>query len=283
MENHALLFQFLKERINWFIYCMMLFMKKSLITYIIVLLAITSTYAQDLPHLDNSTFKVGELLKYKLKYGFFTAAEATIQVVPTDVKFENKPTYHLVVQGNTSGSFDVFYKVRNRYDSYIDQKDFTPYLYTENVREDKYTRADKARFYQNDKKVIAKKGTFKSPGEQTFDLVSAYYFTRNLDLSNIKVGDKVTLNYFLDDQVTPLTIEYFGKEVVKTSLGKIKCLKFSPSISPGRVFRKGSRMFLWISDDGNRIPVKAQADVIIGSINMDISYASGLKQPLKTQ
>lgn len=236
--------------------------------------------AQDLPYLKNSTFNAGEIIKYKLKYGFFTAAEASIRVIETDVKFDNKPTYHLSVQGTTSGTFDIFYKVRNRYDSYIDKKTFTPYLYTESIREAKYRRADKARFYQSEQKVIAKKGTFTSPANQTFDLVSAYYFARNLDLSSTKVGDKFTIYYFIDDEVTPLTIEYIGVETIRTSLGKIRCLKFSPSIKPGRVFRKDSKLYLWVSDDANRIPVKAQAELLVGSIIMEISEASGLNQPL---
>lgn len=257
-------------------------MKKILFIAFIFVFIVLKVKAQTLPYLKNSTFNSGETIKYKLKYGFFTAAEATISVKQTDIKFENKPTYHLNVQGNTSGSFDIFYKVRNRYDSYIDQKNYTPYLYTENIREDNYTRNDKVRFYQPEKKIIANKGTFKTPTEQTFDLVSAYYFSRNLDLTNAKQGDKFTINYFLDDEVTPLTIEYVGKEVVKTSLGKIKCLKFSPSIRAGRIFRKGSRLYLWISDDANRIPVKAQAEVIVGAITMEISSANGLKQNLQT-
>ena len=257
-------------------------MKKNLLTFLLLIFIIFSANSQSLPYLKNSTFNAGETIKYKLKYGFFTAAEAIIQVTETDIKFNNRPTYHLNVQGNTSGSFDIFYKVRNRYDSYIDKKNYTPYLYTENIREDNYTRNDKVRFYQTEKKIIANKGTFKTPTEQTFDLVSAYYFSRNLDLTNAKQGDKFTINYFLDDEVTPLTIEYVGKEVVKTSLGKIRCLKFSPSIRAGRIFRKGSRLYLWISDDANRIPVKAQAEVIVGAITMEISSASGLKENLQT-
>ena len=257
-------------------------MKKNLCIFILVIFINFSASSQSLPYLKNSTFNAGETIIYKLKYGFFTAAEATIQVTETDIKFNNRPTYHLNVQGNTSGSFDIFYKVRNRYDSYIDQKNYTPYLYTENIREDNYTRNDKVRFYQPEKKIIANKGNFKTPTEQTFDLVSAYYFSRNLDLANAKQGDKFTINYFLDDEVTPLTIEYVGKEVVKTSLGKIRCLKFSPSIRAGRIFRKGSRLYLWISDDANRIPVKAQAEVIVGAITMEISSASGLNEKLQT-
>ncbi|HTN21963.1 MAG TPA: DUF3108 domain-containing protein [Pelobium sp.] len=257
-------------------------MKRVSIVLFILFFYLNSGYSQGLDYLDTSTFKAGETLTYKLKYGFLTAAQAKLQVLPTDVKFNGNSTYHLVVQGSTSGSFDFFYKVRNRYDSYIDTDNYSPYLYTENIRENKYRRNDKARFYQEEKKIVAKKGVFKSPVRQTFDLVSAYYFTRNLDLSGIRVGDKITINYFLDDEVTPLSIEYFGKETVETELGKIRCLKFSPSIRPGRIFRKDSRMYLWISDDANRIPVKAQAEVIVGSINMEITAAKGLVKPLQT-
>lgn len=257
-------------------------MKKYTLLLIVSILSCANLFAQGLDYMNKSAFKAGETLTYKLKYGFLTAAEAKLQVLATDIKFDGKPTYHLMAQGSTSGSFDIFYKVRNRYDSYIDQDNYSPFLYTENIRENKYRRNDKARFYQSEKKIVAKKGTFKSPVSQTFDLVSAYYFTRNLDLSGIKVGDKITIHYFLDDEVTPLTIEYFGKETIKTELGRIRCLKFSPSIRPGRVFRKDSRIFLWISDDANRIPVKAQAEVIVGSINMEITSAKGLIKPLET-
>ncbi len=233
----------------------------------------------DIPFKKELSFKPGEQLTYKVKYGFITAAEATIKVEQTEVKFENKNTYHLVAEGKTSGSFDVFYKVRSRYDSYIDRTSLTPYLYIENTREDNYTRVDKARFYQDQKKVIAKKGTFISKSEQTFDMISAFYFARNLDMTNVKPKDKFTINYFLDDEITPMPIQYIGKETIRTSLGKISCLKFSPGIKAGRVFRKNSRLYLWISDDKNRVPVKAQVEVIIGSVTLELQSSGGLKYP----
>ena len=52
---------------------------------------------QELPLKKDPIFKEGEVLKYKLKYGFITAAEATIKVLPSDLMFENKPTYRLNV------------------------------------------------------------------------------------------------------------------------------------------------------------------------------------------
>ena len=103
---------------------------------IVLFTLITSfnTYAQHLPFVKEPVFQAGEVLTYKLKYGFITAAEATIRVTNSDQKFEGKPTYKLSVDAKTSGSFDVFYKIRDHYDSYIDKTQLTPYFYQEHPR-----------------------------------------------------------------------------------------------------------------------------------------------------
>ena len=239
-----------------------------------------SVSAQELPVLKDPVFQSGEILNYKLRYGFITAAEATIKVTNSDLKFDNRPTFRLSVDAHTSGTFDIFYKVRDRYDSYIDKETFTPYFYQENIRESSYRRQDKARFYQDGKKVVSNRGTFSTPTGQTFDLVSAYYFARSLDISKLNIGDKFKINYFLQDEIADLEIAFEGRETVKTELGDIRCLKFSPSIKPGRIFRKDSKLYLWVTDDGNRVPVKAQVEILVGAVTMELKSASGLKYPI---
>ncbi|MFC4209956.1 DUF3108 domain-containing protein [Pedobacter lithocola] len=248
-----------------------------IISYTFLALSIS---AQELPVKKEAVFQDGEILKYRLKYGFITAAEAMIKVQNSDLKFDNKPTYKLTVDAQTSGTFDVFYKIRDHYDSYIDKTDLLPYFYQENIREASYKRQDKARFNQDGKKVVSNRGTFSTPTTQTFDLVSAYYFARSLDISKLKVGDKFKLNYFLGDEISALEIEYVGKETVKNKLGSIRCLKFSPSIKPGRIFKKDSRLYLWVTDDGNRVPVKAQVEILVGAVTMELTSAAGLKYAL---
>lgn len=236
--------------------------------------------AQPLENKKESVFKVGEVLKYRLRYGFVTAAEATLSVKASDLKFNNLPVYHLMAEGRTSGTFDIFHKVRNVYNSFIHQSELTPFFYSETIKENRYRRNDKARFYQDDKKVVSNKGTFFSKQAQTFDIVSAYYFARSLDLSRVKPNDKFTMTYFLNDGLADLEIIYIGKERVKTNLGYFDCLKFNPSIQAGRVFREDSRLYLWITNDGNRIPVKAQVEILVGTVTMELTSASGLKYPL---
>ncbi|TDG37670.1 DUF3108 domain-containing protein [Pedobacter changchengzhani] len=236
--------------------------------------------AQEIPFKKEAVFQEGEVLSYRLKYGFVTAAEATIKVTNSDLKFDGKPTYKLTVDAQTSGTFDIFYKIRDHYDSYIDKVELTPYFYQENIREASYRRQDKARFNQDDKKVVSNRGTFKTPTTQTFDLVSAYYFARSLDMAKIKVGNKFSINYFLGDEISALEVEYVGKEVIKSKLGNIRCLKFSPSIKPGRIFKKDSRLYLWVTDDGNRVPVRAEVEILVGSVVMELKSAAGLKYAL---
>jgi hypothetical protein len=248
MESHVLLFQSINERIKLESFLHKLRMK-CLPLFACLLFLTAPVFSQELP-------------------------------LRKEPEFNERPTYRLSVDSRTSGTFDVFYKIRDRYDSYVDQENLTPYFYQENVREASYRRNDKARFTQSTRKVVSNRGTFTGPTDQTFDLVSAYYFARSLDVSKMKMNEKFTLNYFLGNGISKLEIQYVGKEVVKSKIGNIRCLKFSPSIQPGRIFKKDSKLYLWITDDGNRVPVKAQVEILVGSVTMEIQSANGLKFPL---
>ncbi|CAM3800999.1 MULTISPECIES: DUF3108 domain-containing protein [Sphingobacterium] len=239
---------------------------------------VSTVFAQDLPHLKESAFKGGEKLKYKLRYGIISAATGTLTVGDTKDGFGN-PSFHLYAAGKTAGAFAI-YTVRNEYNSYINSKTFLPYYYTENIREGGYRRNDKVRFNQQTHTVVGNKGTFTSKVDQTFDLLSSYYFARNLDLSSVKPGESFKLTYFLNDEIATLGIQYIGIEKIKTELGTLECLKFSPEIKPGRIFKKNSKLYLWVTNDGNRIPVKANVDILIGSVTLELLEASGLKYKL---
>lgn len=253
-------------------------MKRLFLSIIFLASAITG-FSQTLDHVDNPVFGAGEQLSYKLKYGIFTAAEANLRVQESTTKFGGKPALQIVAEGKTAGTFDVFYKVRNRYDSYIDKNTLLPYFYSENRREGSWKHTDKVTFNQAEGKLKAEKGEFTFEGK-VFDFVSAYYYARSLDISNVKVGETITMPYFLEDGIHNLTVTYLGKEKVKCSMGTFNCLKFNPTIIPGKIFKKNSKLMLWVTDDGNRIPVKAHVEVIVGSLTMDLTDAKGLKHPL---
>lgn len=246
---------------------------------VVLLFSVIAARAQEPIKLAEPTFKAGEELSYRLKYGWFTGAEAHLRVADTDTKFESRPAWHIIADGQTAGTFDVFYKVRNRYETYIDRSTLLPYLYTEDRHEAKYKHTDRVEFNHQTHKITANSGVYPFSGK-VFDFPSAYYFARCLDVSKLKVGDKFDLRYFLDDAIQTLSITYMGKEKAECSLGTFNCLKFNPTIIPGRIFKKNSKLYLWVTDDENRIPVKANVELIVGSVKMDLTSAKGLKYPL---
>jgi hypothetical protein len=253
-------------------------MNRYFFTLIFFTLIFNAAFGQELKDIKEPVFKTGEQLSYKFKYGFFTGAEGELRVEDGD-KIDGHPTYHIIADGKTAGTFDVFYKVRNRYESYVDRTTLLPYQYTENRREGSWKHTDNVKFDHETGKIIANKGVYQSKGK-VFDFVSAYYFARGLDISKIRVGDKFELPYFLEDGMYTLSITYAGKEVVNSAIGKFNCLKFNPTIIAGRIFKKDSKLYLWITDDNNRIPVKANVGLIIGSVTMELTAAKGLKYPL---
>jgi hypothetical protein len=244
-----------------------------------IVAAFNLALGQDLTKNAETAFQAGEQLNYRLKYGIFTAAEAHLRVEDAEARFEGHPAYHIIADGQTAGTFDVFYKVRNRYETWIDKSTLLPYEYNENRHEGGYKHTDKVTFDRKEDKIIAKKGTFDLKGK-VFDFPSAYYFARCLEVSRMRIGEKFELQYFLDDGVHSLSITYLGKEKVTCPLGTFNCLKFNPTIIPGHIFKQNSKLYLWITDDENRIPVRAHVEVVVGSLTMELTSAKGLKYPL---
>src|ERR1700728_1118385 len=100
-------------------------MKKYVILFLITA-SFANAFCQEMDNVGRPVFQVGEQLNYKLKYGFFTAAEANLKVEATDKKFDGHPAFHIVADGKTAGAFDLLYKTRNRYETYIDETTLQP-------------------------------------------------------------------------------------------------------------------------------------------------------------
>jgi hypothetical protein len=211
-----------------------------------------------------------------MHYGMMNAGVAVLEVKPDIIEVSGRKVYHIVGSGYTIGSTDWFFKVRDRYETYLDKDAMLPWLFVRRVDEGGYKFSQDYAFNHYTKKVdIGNNEKFDVPvGVQ--DMVSAFYAARNLDLSNAKPGDLFSITCFVDKEIWPLKIKFIGKETIDTDLGKYRCLKFRPIVQKGRVFKKEEDLNVWISDDDNHLPMRVKADVLIGSIKMDITGAKNL-------
>ena len=73
---------------------------------------------------------------------------------------------------------------------------------------------------------------------------------------------------------------FLGREVLKSDIGKIRCIKLRPQLIVDRVFKDADDMTLWVTDDENKIPVRVQSNLRVGSLKVDLIEYSGLKNSL---
>lgn len=238
------------------------------------------TPIKELPVLKNEAFKRGEVLSFRLHYGVVDAGTATLEVTDEAKDLAGRKTFHIVGLGKSKGAFDWFFKVRDRYETYMDEKALVPWLFVRRISEGGYTCSQDYVFnHFNEKVNVGNNEIFDiSPNMQ--DMLSAFYHARTLDLSEAKPGDVYTVNAFVDKEIFPVKIKFVARENIKTDLGTFKCLKFRPVIQKGRVFKTEEDLNVWISDDKNHIPILGQADVLVGSIKMELMSYSGLANPV---
>ncbi len=233
-----------------------------------------------LPTKNNFAFRPGEKLTYRLHYGIINAGEAVLEVKPDVLTINGRQIYHIVGTGYTTGSTDWFFKVRDRYETYLDKAALLPWYFVRRVEEGGYKFSQDYSFNHFTKKVdIGNNQKYDIP-DDVQDMVSAFYAARNMDLSRAKTGDVMSMICFMDKELWPMKIKLIGRETIATDIGEIRCLKFRPIVQRGRVFKQEEDMTVWISDDANHLPVRAQADILVGSIKMDLSAVMNLANPL---
>lgn len=241
--------------------------------------AITQSNEAKLQKVNNTAFQVGEKLTYRLHYGVVDAAVATLKVESTGRTIKGRELLHVVGEGKSISAFDWFFKVRDRYESYIDKDGVFPWVFIRRVNEGGYKIEQDYTFYQHKNAVKTDKGNVTVP-DNVQDMISSFYYARTLDFTNAKLGDVFSINTFVDGETFPLQIKFMGRETIKIRDGKYKCLKFRPVVQKGRIFKKEEDLNVWISDDANKVPVLAKAKILFGSIKMELTGHEGLASPI---
>lgn len=258
-------------------------MKKALLFITISLISIQSLVAQGFCDITNFAFRGGEQLRYKVYYNvsfmYIGAGEVTFNT--SLVTFKDHTAWHVVGKGRTFSSYDWFFKVRDQYESYIDTASMLPIRFIRNVSEGSYTKYNRVDFNQGAHTAVSRNGTYRIP-ECTQDVISAIYFARNIDFSKYNVGDKIPFSMFLDDEVYHIYIRYMGKETISTHYGKFHAIVFKPLLIKGTIFEGGEKMKVWVSDDLNRIPLRVNSPITVGSIKVDMVGYKNLRHPLSS-
>ena len=260
-------------------------MNKHLRNLFLVLAIIISTgkvgMAQNNCQIQNKVFSDNESVTF---FVFYTLAgvwvnAGTVNFTVNKSTYENKPVYHVVGTGTTNPSYDWIFKVRDRYESIMDYNTLLPYKFIRNVDEGGYKKNEIVYFDRKNNTAKSPKGTYNvTPCIQ--DVLSEVYFARNIDFDKYKPNDLIPFDLFLDDEIHKMHVRYLGKETIKTRYGKFKTIKFKPMLLKGSLFEGGEKMTVWVTDDGNKLPVRIESPILVGNVKVDMMMYKNTKYPL---
>lgn len=261
----------------WQIFCKSTPMKKILL--LMTFLIFANNHAQKLDNIQS-----GEVLNYRIHYGILNAGTATLTTLKTT--YLGQPHFYVKGYGKTTGAVRAFFKVEDHYESFINYNTGLPSFYVRNVQEGGYTQHFETVFNQSNQTLILtdkEKNTSKQQKsvKDIQDMLSAFYYLRSLDSSDLRTGSVKKLNVWIDDEVFPFQIKVAGTENVKTKFGTINCLKIIPQVMSGRVFKDKEGVTLWVSNDRNLVPVAIKAELAVGSLKASLESYKNVKYPLK--
>jgi hypothetical protein len=221
-------------------------------------------------------FPIGEKLTFDIKYFGVTAGQATLHVVgPT--RLGPHKTIQVQSRAKTVNVFDKIYSVNDRIETFLHPTRLSPHLYRVVLREGNYKRDKTITFDQADNTAIYIKNVehpllFEvTAGVQ--DPLSALYYLRTKPLS---VGKPVTMKVFDDKKLYDMEVQILKKETIPTFFGSAETLMVKPLLQSEGIFKRTGDIYVWLSDDEHRVPLKMKSEIKIGAIDAEISKIEGV-------
>lgn len=253
-------------------------MKRLVLLLFIAAIAVPLTAQKPAPKKEMAVpFRAGETLTYDVGWSsFVTAGTATVSVK------EKKPSYgstayYIVAEGRPTPLLSKMYTLYYKADTLLDTYSLLPQrgsLYSEEGKRKRmkttvFNQARKQATYEIETRTLVKKD-LAIPGF-TQDALSAVYVLRSIPF---KPGEKFNMPVSDNGNVYRVQMQVGAIEPVKTGLGVINGLKITPVISgPDKSSPRG--LALWISNDARRLPLKMEAQLMVGKFTVTLRQVTG--------
>lgn len=205
-----------------------------------------------------------ESLGYDIYWSGIYVGQATLEARSS----EDEVT--ITSQVRSAPVISAFYKVDDASESRI--VDGMPAHFKIKQREGKY-RSDKETVFDSAAKKVTffnhLKGTKNEhplPAPLTWDVISGFYYLRTQPL---EVGAPVYIDVFDSNKFIRVEVKVLGREMAMTELpgiGTVATIKVQPVLTTDGLFKKTGEIYIWLTDDERRIPVRVETQVPIGTV-----------------
>jgi hypothetical protein len=207
-------------------------------------------------------FAVGEKIVFSVEYGPISAGTSTMEIAEI-VEVNGRPCYHIVSIENTNDFFSRFFRIRDRYDSFIDTLTLATVRFEKHIEEGQYKAETNVTIDQDSLRAIYSDGDTVKTIQDAKDAIATLYFVRTLDIS---ANDTFFVANHTDKQNYNLMVTVPKMMKVHTALGTFDCLEVQPELEGTKVFEGRKGLTVWFTDDEWKIPVLIRSKIMVGSI-----------------
>ena len=219
-------------------------------------------------------FQVGERYAFDITYFGATAGELVMQILPMKV-VSDRPVYHIRGEARTASVFSLFYRMNDVAESFMDSSALFSHKFSLKLDESLQQR-DVLELYDQRKNSVHywSKLDHKTKGKKNDQMeipikpfaqdgLSAFFYLRTLPLEDGGVYEfpAVTNGKMRDVKVTVVR-----REKLSTKIGDLPAIVVKPEVSLDGVLKSYGDSFVWISDDPQRLILKVDAKIKIGSM-----------------
>ena len=224
-------------------------------------------------------FKPGEKLTYNMKFGWFNIGDAVVWLDP-DLYYPegtDKPHYSIQFQIRTASWFRVFSKLEFCMQSLIEVDELKPYrsdrdLEAKNkidIRHDYFSYADSISIDAYIEDIDTWRYHKYSKGNVPIrDAMSTYMWLRGRDRSQFE--DEIRIRTFFTNNLYEFVMLPGKQTTHKYDGRKVRALEFGLIFPEGEYFDNGKTGRLILSNDRNRLPLRIEIDMTVGSFIFDL-------------
>jgi len=244
--------------------------------------------------IENRYFQAGEELSYDLyfKYGLVNTKAGTSTLKTVSEKYNNKDALKMIMTAKSTGMANKLFTLSDTLICYL-TKGLIPLVYIKNAHEGSEHSKENVIYDYSQSKVTIKAKLIRNNKlrfDETitsdnciYDMMSIVFYARTLDYSSMKKGDKRSTLFLSGKNKVNMDIEYHGSEDMDANNGnKYNCIKLVLVINDKAFEDKKEAMTVYVTNDNNRIPVRIDSKLKIGSTRVILKSIKGNMHTVKT-
>jgi len=212
-------------------------------------------------------FRPGEKLTYNISWSNVFSAGTAVMEVNKEKADDGGDVLRFVSTARTIGMVDSVYPVRDTVQSVFDPRTMMSLSYSLNQSHGKRKRKRELVFDHGNNKV-----TFTEGGKQEIldvpgnvqDALSSLYYVRTLE--EFTTDKPIVVTVHDSGKTWTVEVHVLGREKIKTPVGEFNTIKIRTYPKYEGVFLNKGEIFIWLTDDGRKVPVLMKSTITIGSI-----------------